>query len=314
MITSLIQGGGQLILTQVNTTIACFVPACISFVALFVIGRTKMYKDQWRVEDSRIMNREFEEDASSETPQNMSLAQAFFPYAALTIITLVVLLITPIKTFLGQFSFGFAFPETSTSYGFVNEASDSFSPLSPFTHASMFLLISSLVGLLYFRKHGWIKASGCKVVFVHSLQKTMPSSIAVIGFIMMSKIMGGTGQTMVLASGIANVLGTGYAVLAPVIGMLGSFMTSSNMASNILFGEFQITTANFLGLKAAMILGAQTAGGAIGSSICPGNIILGTTTAKILGKEGVVLKKIIPFTLSAAVLVGIILFLTVIFG
>lgn len=86
------------------------------------------------------------------------------------------------------------------------------------------------------------------------------------------------------------------------------------MASNILFGEFQITTANFLGLKAAMILGAQTAGGAIGSSICPGNIILGTTTAKILGKEGVVLKKIIPFTLSAAVLVGIILFLTVIFG
>ncbi|PXV93824.1 lactate permease [Lachnotalea glycerini] len=314
LIISLIQGGGQLILTQINTTIACFIPACISLVVLFVLGRTKIYKDKWSVEDSRIMNREFTEDNSDKSTQNMSLVQAFFPYAILTVITLVVLLIAPIKAFLGQFSFGLAFPETSTAYGFVNEASASFSPLSPFTHASMFLLIASLVGLLYFRKHGWIKAGGCRAVFVQSIQKTVPSGIAVIGFIIMSKIMGGTGQTMVLANGIANVLGTGYAVLAPVVGMLGAFMTSSNMASNILFGEFQITTANLLGLKTAAILGAQTAGGAIGNTICPGNIILGTTTAKILGKEGLVLKKIMPITLSAAILVGIILFFTIIFA
>ncbi|MFR2693514.1 MAG: L-lactate permease [Enterocloster bolteae] len=87
-----------------------------------------------------------------------------------------------------------------------------------------------------------------------------------------------------------------YVILAPLVGMVGSFMTGSNMSSNILFGEFQVTTANLLHLNQAPILGAQTAGGSIGSAISPSNIILGTTTAGILGSEGQVLKRIIPFT------------------
>lgn len=68
-------------------------------------------------------------------------------------------------------------------------------------------------------------------------------------------------------------------------------MTSSNMASNILFGSFQLATANFLGLNPAPVLGAQTAGGAIGAAICPGNIVLGCTTAGIMGQEGKVLSE-----------------------
>jgi lactate permease len=79
------------------------------------------------------------------------------------------------------------------------------------------------------------------------------------------------------------------------------------MASNILFGEFQLTSARLLGLNAAAILGAQTAGGAIGTAIAPGNIILGTTTAGILGQEGLILKKLLPITLFASLLIGIIL-------
>ena len=89
-------------------------------------------------------------------------------------------------------------------------------------------------------------------------------------------------------------------------------MTSSNMASNILFGDFQLTTAKILNLDPALILAAQTAGGAIGNTICPGNIILGTTTAGILGQEGVVLKKILPITVSAALIIGSIIFLVLI--
>ena len=131
-----------------------------------------------------------------------------------------------------------------------------------------------------------------------------------IGFIVMSRIMGGTGMTVVLAEGIAGVFGPAYTWLAAVIGMLGAFMTSSNMASNILFAACQLTTANILGLAPAGILGAQPAGGAIGNTICPGNIILGTTTAGILGKEGLVLKKVLPITVIAAVIVGGVLFIT----
>ena len=66
-----------------------------------------------------------------------------------------------------------------------------------------------------------------------TVKKTIPSSISVICFIAMSKVMGGTGQTTVMAQGIAGVMGEAYVALSPIVGLLGSFMTSSNMASNI---------------------------------------------------------------------------------
>ena len=233
------------------------------------------------------------------------------PYILLTAVTMVVLVVPPVNRFLNQVSIGFSFPETSTGYGFVNQATEQFSPLRPFTHASMFLFLSSIAGLVYFGRHGWIRPGGVKRVFVRSITMSMPSGIAIIGLVIMSKIMGGTGQTSVLADGIARVLGKTYVILAPLVGMVGSFMTGSNMSSNILFGEFQVTTANLLHLNQAPILGAQTAGGSIGSAISPSNIILGTTTAGILGSEGQVLKRIIPFTTIMTLAIGIIVFLSV---
>ena len=311
LILSLIQGGGELLLTRVNTTIACFLPACLSLVALILIGRMKMYRQEWSVEDSRIMDRGAASGTSEETPDGMTLVQAFVPYILLTVVTMVVLVVPPVNRFLNQVSIGFSFPETSTGYGFVNQATELFSPLRPFTHASMFLFLSSIAGLVYFGRHGWIRPGGVKRVFVRSITMSMPSGIAIIGLVIMSKIMGGTGQTSVLADGIARVLGKTYVILAPLVGMVGSFMTGSNMSSNILFGEFQVTTANLLHLNQAPILGAQTAGGSIGSAISPSNIILGTTTAGILGSEGQVLKRIIPFTTIMTLAIGIIVFLSV---
>lgn len=306
---SLIQGGGQLLLTQVNQTLACFVPCCIALIATVLIGRTKLYSEPWKIEDSNIMDRSKSSSIDdADVPEGMGLAQAFFPYALLTFITLFVLLIQPVKNFLGQVKIGFNVPETSTGYGFINEAAAPYSPVSIFTHAFTFLILASCIGYLYFMKKGWAKGPEFKDVIIKSLKNTAPSAVAVIAFLVMSRIMGGSGQTVVLARGIAAVMGQYYALFAAVVGTLGSFMTSSNMASNVLFGDFQLTTAKLLGFDAAPILGAQTAGGAIGNTICPGNIILGTTTAGILGKEGLALRKILPLTLTAAVIVGIVLF------
>ena len=61
-----------------------------------------------------------------------------------------------------------------------------------------------------------------------------------------------------------------------------------------------------LSLSVPAILGAQTAGGAIGTATCPGNIILGCTTTDIGGSEGDVLKKTLPLSLAAAALLGLI--------
>ena len=311
VIMSLIQGGGEVLLSQVNTTISCFIPACVSLIVILLLGRTKLYREEWSIEDSPIMDRETSKEGADEAPQDMTLVQAFVPYFLLSAITLIVLLVKPVNTFLGQFKFGFAFPETQTGYGYVNAASECFSPIALFTHASMFLFISSIVGLVYYKKHGWIKEGGVKRVFVKSVSMTMPSGIAVIGLVIMSRFMDGTGQTIVLANGIANVLGKVYVVLAPFVGLLGTFMTGSNMSSNILFGGFQMTTATLLKVDPSYVLGAQSAGGAVGSAVSPSKIILGTTTASILGSEGEVMKKLLLITVPSTIVIGAIAFLLV---
>ena len=310
IILSLIQGGGELLLSQFNTTLACFVPACGGMIAIFLLGRTKWYKTSWKLSDSQIMQRKETTIQGEDVPEGMTLIQAFVPYILLAGLTLIVLLCKPINQVLGSLKFGFSFPETRTGYGFVNAAVKGYSSFAPFTHASMFLFISSILGLIYYRRCGWISKDGVKAIFVRSISMTMPSGIAVIGLIIMSKIMGGTGQTLILAQGISKVLGKGYVILAPVVGMIGSFMTGSNMSSNILFGNFQMTTSSMLHVKTAALLGAQTAGASVGSSISPSNIILGTTTANILGNEGEALKRILPISVTMTLLIGI---LTMIF-
>lgn len=308
LLVSLIQGGGQLLVGQFNQTLACFLPTCAALVVLFLLGRTRLYSTPWRAEDSPIMLRERESASAESGGEGMSLIEAFVPYIVLTVITLAVLLIKPVKDFLGQWSFGFALPETSTGYGFTNAAVDCYSPLSPLTHASFFLIISSIIGYIYYVKKRRLKSGSFKPAVLRSVYKVIPSGIAVIGFLIMSRIMSGSGMTSVLADGMARVMGSAYALLAPMVGLLGAFMTSSNMASNILFSEFQLTTAKLLGLDAAGILGAQTAGGAIGTATCPGNITLGCTTAGIAGREGEALRKTLPLSIAAAVFVGVILF------
>lgn len=306
IVISTIQGGGQLFLVRYNQTLSCFIPSCLALISVILLSKTSIYRDKWSIEKSKVMSRQ-NINTINEKKFKMTTNQAFMPYYILTIITLVVLLVPPINGTLNLYKIGFSFPETSTKFGYVNAAVDKFAPLSPFVHAGIFLILSSVFGYMYYSKKGYLKTKNIFRILHSSLAKTTPSAIAVITFIIMSRIMSGSGQTLVLAEGISTYMGRSYIIFAPIIGMLGSFMTSSNMASNILFGEFQLTSASILNLDVASILGAQTAGGAIGNTICPGNIILGTTTSGILGSEGIILKKILPITIIVALIVGIIL-------
>ena len=291
LIISTIHGGGQLILSQINQTVANFVMTCIALGVIFLLGKTKWYNQPWSIKNSRIMDRSKTVTTESDNPNEMNIHQAFIPYYALTLITLTILLIQPIKRFLGQLKFSFSFIETSTGYGVVNKA-----------------VVAAFIGFFYFRSIKHIGANRLGSIFMRTVEKTVPSTIAVVGLIVMSKVMGGTGQIEILAVGTANAMKGSYALVAPLVGVLGSFMTSSNMASNILFGKFQMTTASILNVPVETFLGAQTAGGAIGNTISPGNVILGTTTAGILGQEGKVLKTILPIAIASALFIGVILF------
>jgi lactate permease len=310
---SIIHGGGELILTQFNPTLSAFLPASVALGIIFILGKLQTYHDEWQISESQVMDRKVTVSQTTYYGNKMTINQAFFPYYCLIFITLVILLVGPINRYFGQYQIGFTFPETRTLYGYVNKASLYYSPIKPFTHAGMFLLLSAFLGFIYFYYHGKLAISSAKTILWRTLKKTLPSSVGIVALVVMSKILGGTGQVTVLAMGTAKLTGEYYAALAAFIGILGSFITSSNLASNILFGGFQQTTANLLNLNEASILGAQTAGGAMGNTISPGNVLLGTTTTGNLGREGVVLGMILPITLSIAMGIGVLLLVANIF-
>ncbi len=91
----------------------------------------------------------------------------------------------------------------------------------------------------------------------------------------------------ILAEGISRSFGSLFPLISPWIGLLGAFMTGSNTNSNVVFGVLQQETAQLAGLSVALILAAQTTGGALGSMIAPAKILVGCRRSACQGKRPV---------------------------
>ena len=188
---------------------------------------------------------------------------------------------------------------------------DPYSPLRPFNHPGFFVLITSAISWAVFQSKGyfaeWAKRSEVPSMWPELVKNAVPTSVAVISFLIMSRVLDHSGQTAVLALGIREVTPSLiFAFVSNGIGIFGAFMTSSNTASNVLFAKLQSTIAELEGLPQSAIIAAQSTGGAIGNAIAPANAVLGTSTTGIVGKEGEVLRLTLPWTLAVAVLTGIV--------
>jgi len=106
------------------------------------------------------------------------------------------------------------------------------------------------------------------------------------------------GSTLAARSGMmrdiarvpSSLLGEHYVFLVPFIGLLGTYMTGSNTASNVLFGSLHSEYALLSGVNVHIILAAHNAGGALGSVISPAKILAGTHSVERRGKEGMILR------------------------
>lgn len=305
---SLILGGGELLLAPINATVSCFLPSAVGLAAVLLLSRTKKYQQPWSLADSPVMERTAQQTADTSTCL-MNFHQAFLPYYALTVITVVCLLIPPINAMLSQWKLGFAFPETSTGYGFVTAADPFFSPLKPLTYAGTFLALSSLLSFFYYQKKGFVQTADLKEVWAHTVKKCTPSTIAILTLIIMSKFMSSSGMIYVLSQSAVSLFGRFYVVAAPFFGMLGAFITSSNMSSNILLGSFQRTAADLLGIDPIITVALQTVGGILGNAFAPGCVIMGLSTTGYTGKDSDILKKIIPVSATLGIIFGLFAFL-----
>lgn len=300
LVISLIHGGGELLVAQYNASIAAFIPATVAMAAILPLSRLPMYRRAYACEGSPMMVRRTSA-TGAEKPRG-AVWLYFAPYMVLILVTVVLLVIPSVHEALSRWSVGFAFPETRTAYGIVNAATAKYSPFHPLVDSGTVLLLTCIISYALLHGRGLLERSQLRVMLSRTLQKTRPVAVSLILLLIISKLMSGSGQTLVLAQGITHVMGRWYALLAGVLGVIGSFVTGSNMSSNILFTDVQVNAAADLGVSSSPLLAAQTAGASAGSMISPSKIILGTTAGGVPGEEGTVLR----FTLLTAAILTLV--------
>lgn len=321
LIIAIIHGGGQMLLSGVNPVLSNFIPGTVALLSLYPLSKWKRYQDSI---PSDIVDRpamDGESDIFGETSDElgapvMSLTMAMFPYILLAAIAIPMLTFTPITNLISAYSFGLPFPQVETGYGVVRAAEDAYSPVQPFNHPGFFLLITSAITWIVFRSKGyfaeWSKRVEVPKFGPELVSAAVPTSMAVVSYLIMSRVLDHSGQTSVLAFGIqAFTPPLVFAFFANSIGIFGAFMTSSNTASNVLFSPLQSTIAGLEELPQSSIIAAQSAGGAIGNAIAPANAVLGTSTTGIVGKEGDILRLTLPWTVAVALATGVLTVLLV---
>ncbi|HLB78064.1 MAG TPA: L-lactate permease [Candidatus Dormibacteraeota bacterium] len=98
-------------------------------------------------------------------------------------------------------------------------------------------------------------------------------------------------------SGMAYTLGAALAALGwlfPLVsgylGWMACFLSGSDTASNLLFGNLQVAAAHQLGLNPILLAATNSSGAVTGKMISPQNIAVGVTTVGLVGQEGNVLR------------------------
>ena len=137
-----------------------------------------------------------------------------------------------------------------------------------------------------------------------ALKMLVPVTIALVAMLAISRLMVHAAMIEALAEA-ASQTGAIWPLLAPWVGVLGSFVTGSATASNILFTDFQVATAERLSLDPLRLVGVQGFGAAVGNIICPHNIIAGCATVGLMGREGEVLKRTLGACALYATLGGV---------
>ncbi len=315
VVIAVIQGGGQIMLAGVSPVLSNFVPGTVALLVLYPLSKWSRYQNPIPADltDRPAMEGNSDlfsaENKGADAPI-MSLSMAMFPYVLLAAIAIPMLTITPLTNLSSAFSFGLPFPQVETGYGVLRGAEAAYSPLRPFNHPGFFLLITAAITFAVFSSKGyfdeWARRVEVPKFGSELVSAAVPTSMAVVSYLIMSRVLDHSGQTSVLAFGIQTFTPPlVFAFFANGIGIFGAFMTSSNTASNVLFSPLQSTIAGLENLPQSSIIAAQSAGGAIGNAIAPANAVLGTSTTGIVGKEGEILRLTLPWTLAIAVITGV---------
>jgi lactate permease len=226
--------------------------------------------------------------SSPDLPAWSPLARAGAPYLVVVSLILLTRLPRPVQEVLSSYTW---------DWSLLGNFEGAFSPLY---HPGTMLFLGFLFGGLM----QGATAADLLWAMRRALAQLGSVSLALLAMLTLSRVMVHSTMIDTLALAASLAIGGAWPLVSPFVGVLGTFVTGSATASNILFTGFQQATAQNLEMPVLPLVGAQGFGAAVGNIICPHNIIAGGATVGITGQEGAVLSKTLWACLIYALLGG----------
>ncbi|UCZ54095.1 L-lactate permease [Bacillus shivajii] len=108
-----------------------------------------------------------------------------------------------------------------------------------------------------------------------------------------------------LANTFSATVEGAWPLVAPIIGVLGTFISGSATFSNMMFSIFQFSVADQIAVDPSLILSLQVIGSNSGNMICVMNVVAAASVVGMVGKEGQIIRITMIPILYYATLAGI---------
>ncbi|MDP1596266.1 MAG: L-lactate permease [Methylotenera sp.] len=216
---------------------------------------------------------------------SLSLYQAWLPYILVALLLVLSRLeFLPFKSWLTSVTLSFeTILSTSISVKLV--------PL--YLPGSLFVLVALLTLALH-----RVSAKQASQAWWQSMRVMLPTIITLGASVPMVRIFLNSGvndaelasMPMELAALAAATFSAQWPLVAPFVGALGSFVAGSATFSNMMFVQFQQSTALATDLPSHWILALQMLGANAGNMICVVNVVAAASVVNLVGKEGQIIR------------------------
>jgi lactate permease len=200
---------------------------------------------------------------------------AAWPYGVLVLLVLATRAVPPVAAALDAVALQWTLFERYTGL------------MKPLAHPGTLLLVALLVGV---RLQGHPVGDAARALG-QAARRLVPVTVALLAMLCLSRLMLHAGMIGALEQAAVREIGSAWPWIAPAVGALGSFVTGSATASNVLFSTLQAQTAQALSLPVPILVAAQGFGAAIGNVVCPHNIVAGAATVGLAGREAEILRR-----------------------
>jgi lactate permease len=176
----------------------------------------------------------------------------------------------------------------------------SFQPLA----AGTGILVAIFLTALCFRAQPAVVAHSALKTF---RQLTVPG-LTVLLIVGLAYLYNYSGMAYTLGAAVAHA-GTVFPVVSSYLGWVACFLSGSDTAANLLFGNLQVAAAHELHLSPILLAATNSSGAVAGKMISPQNIAVGVSTLGLIGQEGRVLHSTFWHSVLLAGAIGLIAYL-----